>query len=163
MYHEQKSVYILYHFSCSHSSCIVSCGCTRNIASTAFIDTLVKWFIFWGVGVRLLTAGLMQVMKPNFTSEGILKDNHPGTLILARELGLANICFGIIGIVSLFVPQWRMATVFSGGVYIGIAGIQHISQVFIPTGRHINSNEIVAMVSDLFILLVLIVCVFYTI
>jgi hypothetical protein len=67
-------------------------------------------------------------------------------------LGLANICIGAAGIISLFIPQWRMAAAFVGGFYIGIAGINHIIKK--PT----SPNEWVAMISDLFIFVVVLVC-----
>jgi hypothetical protein len=43
-------------------------------------------------------------------------------------LGFANICFGLIAIVSLFKPQWRIVSAFASGVYYGIAGLQHALQ-----------------------------------
>lgn len=31
-----------------------------------------KWFVFWTVGVRLFTAGLRQIWRPQFTAQKIL-------------------------------------------------------------------------------------------
>jgi hypothetical protein len=32
---------------------------------------LGRWFVFWAVGVRLLTAGIRQIAQPRFTAETI--------------------------------------------------------------------------------------------
>lgn len=32
-----------------------------------------KWFVFWGVGVRLFIAGVRQVAQPQFTAESIFQ------------------------------------------------------------------------------------------
>jgi hypothetical protein len=64
-----------------------------------------KWFIFWAVGVRLLMAGLRQVFNPAFTAKDIFHINHEPSDAIVRELGFANICFGLIGVISLFLPS----------------------------------------------------------
>jgi hypothetical protein len=108
-----------------------------------------KWFIFWAVGVRLLMAGLRQVFNPAFTAKDIFHINHAPSHAIVRELGFANICFGLIGAISLFLPAWRMVSAFGSGLYYGIAGVNH----FIRKGP--SANETVAMISDIFIFLAL--------
>jgi hypothetical protein len=108
-----------------------------------------KWFTFWAIGLRLLLAGLRQTIKPAFTAKEIFNLEGAESFVIVRELGFANLCFGLIGSLSLFMPEWRSAAAFTGGLYMGIAGIYHIIKK--PEGF----NEIVAMVSDIFIFLVL--------
>jgi hypothetical protein len=108
-----------------------------------------KWFVFWAVGIRLLLAGLRQAIKPAFTAKEIFNLEGTESHVIVRELGFANLCFGLIGLLSLFVPEWRSAAAFTGGLYMGIAGFYHILKK--PEGF----NEVVAMVSDIFIFLVL--------
>jgi hypothetical protein len=107
-----------------------------------------KWFVFWAVGVRLLTAGMRQALNPSFTAVEIFHagsgESHP----VVRELGFANICLGLGGVFSLFVPSWRQPAALSGGFYLGIAGIQHVMR------RPAGGNERVAMVTDLFAFLI---------
>jgi len=110
-----------------------------------------KWFIFLAVGLRLLLAGIKQISDPAFTAKEIFHINNIETLPVVRELGFANICFGLIGIVSLFLPQWRIVSAFGSGLYYGIAGLQHLIKK--PAGV----NEKFALVTDILIFLFLLV------
>jgi hypothetical protein len=120
----------------------------------ALIELIGKWFVFWAIGIRLLLAGTRQAAKPAFTLEEIFHINNKESEVIVRELGFANICFGIAGIISIFIPDWRSAAGFIGGLYMGIAGVYHIIK------KPVSPNEIIAMVSDLFIFLVLAVYLF---
>jgi len=113
------------------------------------IALIGKWFVFWAIGVRLLTAGIRQVLKPEFTAKGIFHIDNKESFVIVKELGFANICFGLSGICSLFIPEWRTAAAFTGGLYMGIAGVQHIIK------KPSTPNEWVAMVSDVFIFLLM--------
>ena len=117
---------------------------TRNTVSIVLAG---KWFVFWGIGMRLLTAGLRQSIKPAFTAQGIFRLQYTESHILVRELGFANICFGLAGILSLWIPEWRTAAGFTGGLYMGIAGVMHIVK------KPATPNEWVALISDVFIFL----------
>jgi len=112
-----------------------------------------KWFVFWGIGVRLFTAGLRQVLKPGFTAQEIFHIKDIESQLIVRELGFANICFGLTGIIALFIPAWLTAAAFTGGLYMGIAGFYHIIK------KQASPNEVAAMVSDLFIFAVMAVYV----
>ncbi|MBN1533336.1 MAG: hypothetical protein JXA20_11780 [Spirochaetes bacterium] len=114
-----------------------------------------KWFVFWALGVRLLTVGLRQAAKPAFTAESIFRITDKGSHVIVRELGFANICSGLLGAVSLILPQWRMAAAFTGGLYMGIAGLMHAVK------RPEGPNEAIAMVSDLFIFFVMAACMLH--
>jgi hypothetical protein len=104
-----------------------------------------KWFIFSAVGLRLFFAGVKQVSNPAFTAKEIFRIESPDSFPILRELGFANCCFGLIGIFSLFLPQWRIVSAFGSGLYFGIAGVQHLIRK--PAG----TNERFALVTDLFI------------
>jgi hypothetical protein len=114
-----------------------------------FIDTAGKWFVFWAIGIRLFSAGMRQVMNPLFTLQQIFLIDDPSGAIVVRELGFANICFGATGIAALFLPAWRPAAAFAGGLYMGIAGVYHLVK------KPESPNEVLAMVSDLYILAVM--------
>ena len=116
---------------------------------TPFMMLIGKWFVFWAVGVRLFSAGLRQAAKPLFTLRDIFHVQDPSGQVVVRELGFANICFGLLGILSLFIPGWRPAAAFTGGLYMGIAGVYHIIK------KPETPNEVVAMVSDIYILVVM--------
>lgn len=111
---------------------------------TSFDAALVtQWFAFWAVGWRLLLAGCKQIVQPRYTAREILGLKADESLILVRELGFANVALGLVGVLSLWLPAWRLAGAFAGGVFYGLAGVMHARQ------SHRNRLENVAMVSDL--------------
>jgi len=110
-----------------------------------------KWFIFSAVGLRLFAAGVKQTTNPSFTAKEIFHIEVTEVLPVVRELGFANLCFGLIGILSLFFPAWRIVSAFGSGLYYGIAGVQHLFKK--PAG----TNETFALVTDIIIFLFLLV------
>lgn len=112
-------------------------------------ELIGKWFIFSAVGLRLSLAGVKQTTDPAFTAKEIFHINSPESFPIVRELGFANLCFGLIGILSLFLPQWRIVSAFGSGLYYGIAGLQHLLKK--PAGV----NETFALVTDIIIFIFL--------
>ena len=110
-----------------------------------------KWFIFSAVGLRLFLAGIKQTTNPAFTAKEIFHINNPESFPIVRELGFANLCFGLIGIISLFLPPWRIVSAFGSGLYYGIAGVQHVIKK--PAG----ANEMFALVTDIIIFIFLLI------
>jgi hypothetical protein len=53
--------------------------------------------------------------------------------------------FGLVGILTLYKSDWTQPMAMVGGLYFGLAGIQHILKN--PSGN----NERIALISDLFI------------
>jgi hypothetical protein len=124
---------------------------------TVTIGLFAKWFVFCAVGLRLFVAGIKQVINPGFTALHIFGIDDTAVLPIVRELGFANISFGLLGIVSLFLPEWRVASAFVSGVYYGLAALQHIIKK--PAG----ANEKFALVTDVIVFLLLLVYCFYSI
>jgi hypothetical protein len=108
-----------------------------------------KWFIFYAVGVRIFLAGIKQVTDPAFTAKKIFHIEGTDSFPILRELGFANLCFGLIGIISLYMQEWRVVSAFGSGLYYGIAGVQHM---FSKTG---GANERFAMFTDIVIFILL--------
>jgi len=108
-----------------------------------------KWFIFSAVGLRLFIAGIKQTTDPAFTAKDIFHIDNPESFPIVRELGFANLCFGLIGIVSFFLPSWRIVSAFGSGLYYGIAGLQHLLK------KPVGANEKFALVTDIIIFLLL--------
>jgi hypothetical protein len=104
-----------------------------------------KWFVFWAVGVRLFIAGVRQVAQPSFTSATIFGIADRAAEKLVREIGFGNLAMGTVGLGSLIWPAWVVPAALAGAIYCGLAGVLHI------TSGARNSNETVAMVSDLWI------------
>lgn len=108
-----------------------------------------KWFIFSAVGLRLFLAGIRQITKPGFTAKEIFHIDNPDSFPIVRELGFANLCFGIVGIISLFKADWRNVSAFASGLYYCFAGLLHIVK------KPVSANEKLALWSDVVIFLVL--------
>jgi hypothetical protein len=109
-----------------------------------------KWFIFWAVGIRLFTAGISQASNPAFTGS-IFHMKSQESFVIIRELGFANIALGVMGILSVINSNWRILAAIAGGLFLGLAGIQHVFKK--PDSR----NEVIAMLYDLIVMLVVIV------
>ncbi|MGA3157258.1 MAG: DUF6790 family protein [Steroidobacteraceae bacterium] len=114
--------------------------------------TTAKWFVFWAVGLRLLLAGLRQIIQPRYTAETILGIKDPDAMLVVRELGFANTAFGVIGVVSIATHTWILPTATAGAIFYGLAGVNHLPH------KHRNKLENVAMLSDLFVAAVLLTC-----
>jgi hypothetical protein len=121
--------------------------------SAPIIYLVGRWFVFWGVGVRLGLAGLRQFLQPAFTAKEIFHMAGDEALPLVRELGVANIATGIVGLLSLAFPSFTLPIAISAGVFYGVAGITHVM------ARDRSLNETIAMASDLFLFVVLAVFV----
>ena len=131
---------------------ICSLGETLINKSAIFsFDLFGKWFIFSAVGLRLFIAGIKQSTDPAFTSTEIFHIDDPDSFPIIRELGFANLCFGLIGIISLFLPHWRIVSAFGSGLYYGFAGLQHLLK------RPVGTNEKFALITDILIFVFLLV------
>jgi uncharacterized protein DUF6790 len=115
-----------------------------------------KWFTVWGVGVRLFLAGLRQSLQPRFTAREIFGIQTDDVLPIVRELGLANLSMGTLGLVSLLMPSVTWAAALVGGLYYGLAGALHVGR------GETGFNERFAMVSDLAIFTMLAIFVVYS-
>ena len=109
-----------------------------------------RWFVFWGVGVRLGIAGLRQFLQPEFTARQIFGMNTDEALPVIRELGIANAATAVVGLLSLYMPGFLLPVAISAGLFYGIAGIKHLA----ASDRSLNEN--VAMASDLFLAAILV-------
>ncbi len=134
-----------------------------SIASECIIEkesmdwTLIgKWFIFWAIGIRLFTAGIKQSSNPEFTAVKIFKMKSSESFVVIRELGFANIALGVMGILSVINGNWRILAAITGGLFFGFAGIQHLFK------KPDSSNELIAMVYDLVVLLMIVLYLIFT-
>jgi hypothetical protein len=114
-------------------------------------ELFCKWFVFSAVGLRLFLAGIRQITKPSFTAKEIFHIESPESFPIVRELGFANLCFGLVGIISLFSADWGIVSAFASGLYFGIAGLQHLIKK--PVGK----NETFALWTDLIIFVLLLI------
>ncbi len=118
---------------------------------------LGKWWVFWGVGTRLLVAGVAQVSGKGPTN-AILGATVPSEQErqLTRELGVANIGMGLAALLAL-VPGWALPAGAGGGAFLLIAGAMHVAK------RNKNPEEVLATWTDLIVGFVVIVLAGYTV
>lgn len=113
-------------------------------AGSASLWSLIgKWFVFWGVGVRLFIAGVRQIWKPELTATGIFGVTDKAAFPLAQELGFWNLTIGLIAIASLKRPEWTVPMAIAGMLFYALAGFLH------TTNKDRGFSEDVAMISDL--------------
>jgi hypothetical protein len=112
-----------------------------------------RWFVFWGVGVRLGLAGMRQLFRPSFTAREIFHTTNDEVLPLVRELGAANLSIALVALLSLAMPNFVLPAAIYATIFYGVAGIRHFAE------RDRSRNENVAMGSDLFMALVLLLFV----
>jgi hypothetical protein len=136
---------------------VVPIGCTiyevfhANHGVFSF-GILLQWLVFWAVGVRLLLAGLRQIFQPGYTADVVLGIKGDDCKRVIRELGFGNMAIGCIGAGSLFSEGWLLPAAIAGAVFYGLAGVNH----FLHKARGMNEN--VAMVSDVLVAVVLVIC-----
>ncbi|WP_439592064.1 hypothetical protein [Microbacterium sp.] len=116
-----------------------------------------KWWVFWGVGTRLLLAGVVQMSGKGQTSE-ILGSTAPTVqeTQLTKELGSANVGMGLAGLLAL-VPGWALPAGLAGGVFLLIAGLMHLPK----KGK--NARESLATWTDLVVGVAVVVLGAYTV
>lgn len=109
------------------------------------------WWAFWGVGSRLLVAGISQVVNPARTAQGILGIEDAGAELVVHELGYANLSMGLIAMVSAGAALcgadgvWGIVGAAPGAVFLGLAGLRHVAK------RGKNRDETVATWTDLLV------------
>lgn len=115
-----------------------------------------KWWVFWGVGTRLLLAGFVQ-MSGNAQTSRILGSSAPTVAErqLTRELGVANVGMGLAGLLAL-VPGWALPAGVAGGVFLLLAGLMHVGK----KGK--NTQENIATWTDLIVGLAVVVLAIIT-
>ncbi len=115
----------------------------------ALIVLLGRWFVFWGLGVRLALAGARQALQPAFTARHIFHISGDEALVIVQELGIANLSASVVGLLSLGFPTFVTPAAIYGVVFYGVAGARHVGS------RDRSTNETIALASDLFMALVL--------
>lgn len=103
-----------------------------------------KWYVFWGVGVRIGFAGVRQALNPRYTAETILGLKTSEPWFVVRELGFANIGLGTVALGSILTRNWLTPAAVAGAIFSGLAGINHL----LTKSR--NRLQNVAMLTDLF-------------
>lgn len=116
-----------------------------------FVWLIAKWFVFWGIGVRLLMAGVRQTLKPEFTAQEIFRIKDPEAGKLVVEIGFGNIAMGAVATLSLLLPSLTATAGLTGGIFMAIAGLQHVRN---PDR---TAHENTALMTDLIVAIIVLV------
>jgi hypothetical protein len=117
----------------------------QHPGAAALPALIAQWFVFWAAGARLFLAGLRQLAQPRFTSRDIFGIASDDALPIVRELGVANLATGTVGLLSHWRHDFVLPVALVAAIFYGLAGIRHLFQ------PHRTFNENVALVSDLFL------------
>lgn len=89
-------------------------------------DTILLYYLVISIGIQGINSGLWQVFKPSLVAEILQWPANPFLL----ELGLANIAFGILGLLCPWMDRgWRMASAVGYGTFLLLTGILHVMRI----------------------------------
>jgi hypothetical protein len=96
------------------------------------VDLLLSYYLFIGVGIQGVSTGLLQMIKPQMVVSFVEWPYSPFLI----ELGMANLAFGILGILSLWLNNsWKMSAAIAYGLFLLFTGIGHIINI-LRKGTH---------------------------
>jgi len=119
----------------------------KNIKNN-FSEIIGNWFIFWSIGIRLFTAGLMQIFNPVYTAN-LLRLNL-NDFIVIRELGLSNLSIGLLGIISFYKHGLQKYVCIYILIFFSGASIIHITRLL----QYSNFDEIITLITNIFIIMI---------
>lgn len=118
------------------------------IAKTPFsFFLLLKWSDFSIVGLRLISAGIKQVLTPEFTLKSIFEIEDQRATRLVTEIGFSNISIGTIGILSLFFSTFRLPISICGALYFLLCFLMHLKDK--------KKGELFSMLTDFYAFIIL--------
>lgn len=106
---------------------------------------VAKWILFWSVGIRSLTAGIVQMVHPAYTAEIIFDLSGTDYYIFIRELGVANFAIGLSAIISMKKITWRIPVAFISFIFNLFLSVNHILNF------QAGFNEGVSLAGDLLV------------
>ena len=120
------------------------------------VDAIFVSYIFVGIGIQGLASGIMQT----FFSQTVIQYVQWPFSPFILELGLANISYGILGLLSPWMTRgWQTATAFGYAMFLAFTGMRHALEIL---NRGINPGDSGAfayvdyvMSTILFVLLIL--------
>lgn len=124
---------------------LVSGGIQLAVAGGNPLVVFGVWWAFWGVGTRLLVAGISQLVNPGRTAQGILGIDDPGAEQVVHELAYANLSLGLAATALALIPPWGILAAAPGALYLGLAGLRHVAK------RGKNRDELVATWTDVLV------------
>ncbi len=117
-------------------------------------EVFLVWFLFIMIGIGCIWAFIGHVFMSNFVATSI---GWPAGNPFQLEVGVANLAFGILGILSIKIrDNFLLATVIAASIFLLGAGIVHITNIM-QTGNMAPGNAGFALLIDILIPVVLII------
>jgi hypothetical protein len=127
----------------------------KNITEK-FYEVIGKWFIFWSLGIRLVIAGLMQLVNPAYTNN--LLQLGLSDFIIIRELGLANLSIGLLCTISFIKKSLQGYVCLYMFIYFTGASILHILRI-----GSINFDEFITLITNVILVIIALYGIIYSI
>lgn len=90
------------------------------------VEILLNYYIFIGVGIQGVVTGILQMNKPEMVVSFVQWPYSPFLL----ELGMANLAFGLLGIVCIWLDKsWKFAAAIGYGLFLLFTGIGHVINI----------------------------------
>lgn len=106
-----------------------------SIRSTRRIEAILFYYLLIGIGIQGIITGYAQAFMPDMVASFAQWPAGPFLV----ELGLANISFGLLGLISCFMGQgWKLATLVGYSIFLLLTGTRHMIEIFqqgITTGN----------------------------
>lgn len=90
-------------------------------------DNFLFYYVLIGVAVQGLVTGVIQIYNPDLVINYVQWPYSP----FLYELGMANLAFGFLGVISLWKnSDWRKSAAFGYGLFLLITGVGHLVQIW---------------------------------
>lgn len=120
------------------------------------LDYILLYYIVIGIGIQALASGIMQIFFSSSVSQYVDWPFSPFMI----ELGLANISYGILGLLSPWMKRdWQMATTCGYALFLLFTGMRHVIEILEKGVNVGNSGSF--MFVDILLSFILFVLLFY--
>jgi small-conductance mechanosensitive channel len=131
-------------------------GSRREPGRATFARELVKWFLFFPIGLQGLWAFLGHVFFAEQSAAAIGWQTSP----FQYEVGMANLGIGIVGVLAAFRSiGFQTATALIASIFLMGAGIGHIRQI-LTVGNFAPDNAGPILFTDIGVPVVLLIALY---
>ncbi len=128
---------------------VIHCYCRRNLHFSKISELLFRYVLFFNVGVYSLFSAYGHVfMGPQIANE----ISWPAGSPFQFEIGIANLSYGVLGILSLWLrDRFWQATVFGWSIFLLGAFVGHMIQAYTTGNKAPYNFGIFVWFNDLFL------------
>ena len=126
---------------------------TKNRAA----EVLILWYLGIGIGIGSLFSGLTQVFSPEIVAQSVGWPYSP----FLREVGFANISYGILALIALKFRSFWAPTIIAYAIFMWGAAIGHIYDIQQTSNLSPGNAGVVLYLDILMPLLFIILLIIY--